>query len=252
MARVHAMVNQKGGSGKTTFTVNLAAVIAEVIKKPKPAEGPAPVLVVSTDPQGSAVWWSARVGDNLPFEFVQAIHPEKNQRMPLDELTDLLRQMSALPGRSCVLVDTPGNLEDEAILYAVLEGVKTSRDGGNVLVPMPCEGLAYEPTVNTVRKLVDYGTAYGVVANNWDPRDGTGPRDASIAFLQAQGITHANTVVRHYRLHVDAAVRGQVCTQYGNDKRALSAKMDFLQLALECGMTAAGRHIDNLAEQGVS
>ena len=30
------------------------------------------VLVVSTDPQGSTVWWADRVGDGLPFDFAQA------------------------------------------------------------------------------------------------------------------------------------------------------------------------------------
>jgi len=246
MARVHAMVNQKGGAGKTTFCVNLAAVIAEVIARPKGDGAPLPVLVASTDPQASAVWWSQRVGDTLPFEFVQLMDPDKKKRMPLDELTDLISQMSELPGRSCVLVDTPGNLEDEAILYAVL------KKAHNALVPMPCEGLAYAPTVTTVRKLVEYGTPYGVVINNWDPRDGVAPRDASMAFVDGQGLKRANTVVRHYRVHVDAAMRGKVCTQYGNEKTSLAAKMDFLQLALECGMTAAGRHINQLTDQGVS
>jgi len=46
--RVIAIANHKGGSAKTTTTVNLAAALAELERR---------VLVVDLDPQASSSWW---------------------------------------------------------------------------------------------------------------------------------------------------------------------------------------------------
>ncbi len=57
---VIALLNQKGGVGKTTLTLNLAAALAQHSK----------VMVVDADPQGSALDWSAQRGEKSLFNVI--------------------------------------------------------------------------------------------------------------------------------------------------------------------------------------
>ena len=87
MTRVITVLNQKGGVGKSTATVNLAAIRAQTLTAHLDPDAFSPVAAVSIDPQGSAKWWANRVGD-LPFHLVQA-H---------DDPLEWLRQLNNLPG----------------------------------------------------------------------------------------------------------------------------------------------------------
>jgi len=57
-AKIIGVVNQKGGSGKTTTSMGLAGALAERGLR---------TLVVDADPQGTASQWSAAASDDKPF-----------------------------------------------------------------------------------------------------------------------------------------------------------------------------------------
>ena len=58
IAKIITVANQKGGSGKTTVSMQLAGTLAR--RKHK-------VLVVDADPQGTATRWAASASDEDPF-----------------------------------------------------------------------------------------------------------------------------------------------------------------------------------------
>lgn len=57
-AKIITVCNQKGGSGKTTVSMQIAGTMGKKKKK---------VLVVDADPQGTSTRWAASASDELPF-----------------------------------------------------------------------------------------------------------------------------------------------------------------------------------------
>ena len=168
MARVFCIANQKGGVGKTTTTVNLAAGLARVGQR---------VLVVDLDPQGNATMGSGidkrtlelSVYDVLLENATIAEARQRNDKVGYDvvganrelagaevELVDLERRDRRLKGALAtandqydfVLIDCPPSLS-----MLTLNGLCSAH---GVIVPMQCEYFALEglsDLVNTIKQV---------------------------------------------------------------------------------------------------
>lgn len=207
--RVVAVVNQKGGAGKTTTVMNLAAVAAQSSK----------VLVVDADPQGSVTMWATNAEEL----------PEKEQ-LQFDVATETdpeaLKQMRDLD-YDTVFVDTPGNLENTKVLQAIVSQCDF------IVMPTEATPLALLPLVYTFEKIVQpFGLDYRVVITKADSRS---PQDALDAqeMLREQGILVCNSLVRAYKAHERAPMYGTVVTSYEKTRNAEKATMDYKDVALE-------------------
>jgi chromosome partitioning protein len=168
MPRIFCIANQKGGVGKTTTTVNLAAALAQLGKR---------VLVVDLDPQGNATMGSGIDKRKLELSVYDVLLEnagvsEVRQRSPKGgydvvganrelagaevELVGLERRERRLRQAlaSCaseydvVLIDCPPSLS-----LLTLNGLCCAH---GVVVPMQCEYFALEglsDLVNTIRQV---------------------------------------------------------------------------------------------------
>ncbi|MFN8412238.1 MAG: ParA family protein [Anaerolineales bacterium] len=190
MTKIYTLVNQKGGVGKTTSTINLAAYLAKLGQN---------VLVVDLDPQANATsclgvdklsvqggTYEALLGEPNIFPYVLLNERLQLSLLPsspslagaevelVDELARESRLRKAILSISSrydyVLVDCPPSLG-----LLTVNGLMAAMDG--VIVPVQCEYLALEglgqltQTIERVRSaLFPELVVRGVVLTMFDNR----------------------------------------------------------------------------------
>ncbi len=212
--RIVAVVQQKGGVGKTTIAVNLAAVTAEHSR----------VLVVDADHvQHSATDWAeaseAEGATAWPFDFTDDARPE------------VLSQLRAASDYDTIIVHTPGSLAPSEIQRTGL--VLDSADF--VIVPMEPQPLSVTPLMRTIKSVIEpRGLEYRVLLSRVGREEAQQKRrDETIARLDEMGIPRLRTVIRQYVVHSDAPATGGVVTTYPESRQTVHAISDFSSLALE-------------------
>lgn len=204
--KVISVVSSKGGAGKTTSVMNLAAVLSQTTR----------VLVVDTDPQGSAEWWATEAGENRPFHFAPQTAPEA------------LRRLKALNEYDVVIVDTPGTLEIRDRLEAVLDTTDYA------IVVSEAAPLSMQPVLDTIEGfLIPHRVPYRVLLNKIDPRASALDEADIREYLGSRDIPIFTSSIRMYKAHERAPLRGVFVTQYGTDRYSLNAVDDYRRVALE-------------------
>ena len=198
-----AVASQKGGVGKTTLALGLAAVTAD-------SSGRA--LVVDVDPQRSATEIAESAGDGLPFDFATEADPA------------VLGQLRRTRDIDTVIVDCPGSLEGHDVLGQVLAAADL------VLIPMVPERAAVTPTFRTARIAEAAGVPYRVVLNQVDPLRGGGPVESAFALLDGHGLARFSSFIRRYVAHSQSQLDGLMITDYRGDRSWRPALEDMRRL----------------------
>lgn len=219
MTKIMAIANQKGGVGKTTTTVNLAASLANANQR---------VLLIDLDPQGNATMGSGIEKRDLETTVYQVLLGRKTitEVRKTSELGkyDVLPANRDLAGAEVELVDFP---QREKCLKEALSKVTNEYDyvlidcppalnlltlnglcaAKSVMIPMQCEYYALEglsDLVNTIRKvranLNPVLEIEGLLRTMFDPRN-TLAQQVSDQLLEHFGNKVYRTVIpRNIRL----------------------------------------------------
>jgi len=252
-ARIISMCNQKGGVGKTTTTINLAAALAEYGRK---------VLAVDLDPQGALSAGLAVKSHDVPTIYDLMRGTEKDVHKAIQPTS--VPGLDVIPANidlSAAEVHLINEVARESILANVLKKVKNDYDvifvdcqpslglltvnaltaSHGVIIPVECEFFALRgvalliETIDKVRDRLNPAIKLdAILPTMYDPRT-LHSREVMERLVDTFGSTVLDTAIGRTVKFPDASVAGQPITQYAPEHAAAKS---YQQVA--CELVARG------------
>lgn len=207
-AKIIAVANQKGGSGKTTVSMQLAGTIARRGNK---------VLVVDADPQGTATRWAASAEDERPF-------PASVVGLSAASAKVHREVKKFIDDYNYIIIDCPpaadSPVPQSALLIADLVLVP--------LIPSPLDMWAAVGIRQVIANVSDLneGLKARLVLNQCQPN--TTLTQETLEVLPEFGIELAKAQLRHRQVYRQSAVFGQTVHDFGGKASAAIEEMENL------------------------